>query len=362
MQAIYTVFSSFGSSIGAIVGGYIVADLSLDWLHWINVLLSAITFLLCLFLLPETLYQREQTTVTFDDDPDKPTHEMKEQVTVTDTTTSYPPYSYLKSLRLYTFYPGTSVLEKFLAPFKVTRLPGVWLVSGWYTGIIGLVVTMSSVASQLVAAPPYRWGKHVGLINVGGIIGTILGCVSCSLLSPSSPYPFFSFFLTDNKPKAYTYAITDFATKRLARKDLHGFAESESRLVTAIPALFISTSGAIIFGIVAQNPSELGWVGLQFGFGSVMFGLMQVPSVGFNYLIDSYGSLAGDCFVMVTTSRAIITFSWTFFMGEWVTKRGPAEPFGIFGMLMGLFSVFVIPFLFWGKRLRIWSAKWLPEQ
>ena len=112
---------------------------------------------------------------------------------------------------------------------------------------------------------------------------------------------------------------------------------------------------------MAQNPSERGWVGLQFGFGAVSFGLMQAPSVGFNYLIDSYGSLSGDCFVMVTTSRAIVSFAWTFFVGEWVTHRGPAEPFGIFGMLMGFFGLLIVPFLLWGKRLRIWSAKWVPE-
>jgi len=27
----------------------------------------------------------------------------------------------------------------------------------------------------------------------------------------------------------------------------------------------------------------------------IAFGLMQVPSVGFNYIIESYGELASDC-------------------------------------------------------------------
>lgn len=132
--------------------------------------------------------------------------------------------------------------------------------------------------------------------------------------------------------------------------------------MTALPALFIATAGALIFGFVAQNPSPTGWVGLQFGIGAVAFGLMQAPSVGFNYLIESYGSLAGDCFVAVTSIRAIISFAWTFFVGDWVHDSGPAEAFGIFGMLMGLFSLATIPMLFWGKRLRIWTAKWVPER
>jgi hypothetical protein len=48
---------------------------------------------------------------------------------------------------------------------------------------------------------------------------------------------------------------------------------------------------------------------------------MQAPSVGFNYLIEAYGVLAGDCFVAVTFVRAIVSFAWTFFEG-WTDGRG----------------------------------------
>ncbi|RMZ67776.1 major facilitator superfamily transporter [Pyrenophora seminiperda CCB06] len=342
--AIYTVFLSTGSTVGAVAGGYIVADMGLKWLHWINVILSAITFVLCLVLLPETLFHRPPPPVTTTttttpslSSTEKPTTSTKENtVTISSgnpTSESYPSsYTYLQSLTLLTYHPG--FLQKLLAPYKVLRLPGVWLVSGWYAGLVGLIVTMSSVGPQLVGAPPYLWGKNVGLINAGGIVGNLLGCV-------------------------YTYAISDFTTKRLAARSSHGYTEPESRLVTALPALALATIGALIFGFVAQNPSETGWVGLQFGFGMVAFGIMQAPSVGFNYLIESYGALAGDCFVMVTSSRAVVSFAWTFFVGEWIAERGSAEPFGIFGLLMGVFGALTVPFLWWGKRGRIWTGEWV---
>ena len=161
--------------------------------------------------------------------------------------------------------------------------------------------------------------------------------------------------------QVYTYFIADFNTKRLATKDRHGFSEPESRLITALPALFVATIGALVFGFVGKFLSPTGWVGLQFGLGMVAFGLMQAPSVGFNYLIESYSSVAGDCFVAVTFTRAIVSFAWTFFVGDWVNHSGTAEPFGIFGMLMGIFGLLTIPMLIWGKRLRIWTAKWVPE-
>ena len=73
-------------------------------------------------------------------------------------------------------------------------------------------------------------------------------------------------------------------------------------------------------------------------------------------MIDSYGALAADAFTMVTILRSIISFAWTFFAVEWVHSRGAAEPFGIFGMLMGLFSLTTIPLWYFGKRMRIATA------
>ncbi|KAH9863489.1 hypothetical protein IAQ61_009767 [Plenodomus lingam] len=335
-MALYTVFLSLGSTVGGVAGGYIVDSMGLAWLHWMNVLLSAITFALCLVFQAETLYDRPQATISMSEDGEKSGFHNKEAAVVVANSApaSYPAYSYMRSLKLISYRPG--IAKKFAAPYKVMRLPGVWLVSGWYAGLVGLIVTMSTIGPQLVAAPPYLWGKDVGLINIGGIIGAILGGV-------------------------YTYFISDFTTQRLATKNIHGFTEPESRLVTALPALFIATAGALVFGFAAQNPSSTGWVGLQFGLGMVSVGLMQAPSVGFNYLIESYSSVAGDCFVAVTFVRSIVSFAWTFFVSDWVKKAGPAEPFGIFGMLMGAFGLATIPMIIWGKRMRIWTAKWVPE-
>lgn len=329
--------------------------MGLPWLHWMNVLLSTITLVLCFVFQAETLYDRKQTPAVYSHHNQKTGAETKEMFTSTDSApaTIYPDYSYMRSLRLISYRPGIG--QKFIAPYKTMRLPGVWLVSMWYAGLVGLIVTMSTISPQLVAAPPYLWGKGVGLINIGGIIGALLGGVSLAYLQKIHLLP-----LTQ-RSKIYTYLVADFTTKRRAAKDLHGFSEPESRLVTALPSLFIATMGSLVFGFVAHNPSPTGWVGLQVGLGMVSFGLMQAPSVGFNYLIESYSSIAGDCFVAVTSARAIVAFAWTFFVGDWVHRAGPAEPFGVFGMLMGVFGLCTVPMIVYGKRTRIWTAKWVPE-
>lgn len=327
---------SLGSLVGALIGGYIAASKGLVWIHWLNVILSAIVFVICLVFQAETLYVRKSSTPELSHTSHKDEIETKEAAVSAHSAspTSYPSYSYARSVRLVSYQPG--FVRNFIAPYKVLRLPGVWLVAGWYAGLVGLIVTCSTIGPQLLAMPPYLWGKDVGLLNIGGIIGAVLGAV-------------------------YTYLIADFTTKRLAKKDLHGFSEPESRLGIALPALFVATGGALVFGFVAQNPSPTGWAGLEVGYGMISFGLMQAPSVGFNYLIEAYGHLAGDCFVAVTSARAVIAFAWTFFVAEWVMHDGAAEPFGIFAMLMGIFSLATIPMLIWGKRLRIWTAKWVEK-
>lgn len=95
----------------------------------------------------------------------------------------------------------------------------------------------------------------------------------------------------------YTYFTSDFLTKRMARKEIHGFSEAESRLGAAIPALIVSTVGTILFGFCAQYPGggfdlrnpvtyhhSRQWIGLEFGLGMVSFGLMQAPSISFTYV------------------------------------------------------------------------------
>lgn len=94
---------------------------------------------------------------------------------------------------------------------------------------------------------------------------------------------------------------------------------------------------------------------------SILYGRVNTNLCVYLKLIDAYGPLAADCFVAVTCMRAIISFSWTFFAGQWVSSAGPAIPFGAFGALMGIFSLFTIPVWFWGKRLRIATAEWVPS-
>lgn len=204
------------------------------------------------FLVPETLYDREASSQVTEE---LPLTFSKDADTQTQVQQIYAPYSFMRSIGFRR--PPGGVLHNFMKPWRSLALPGTWVVTLQYGGLLGGVVTISTIGPQLVAKPPYLWGNNAGLINVGGLVGIVLGAV-------------------------YTYLVSD-ARLRAAVKQ-HHFVEPEARLPTMFPALFIATAGFFVFGFCAQNPGPNRWVGLEFGYGMITFGLMQAPSIGFSYV------------------------------------------------------------------------------
>lgn len=270
--AVYTVFLSSGSLVGGIAGGYITASLGWRWTQWVPAIMAAILFVLSVFFLPETMFDREAAMRTVSPGSYEVNEKTGEKTHVDNIervdSQVYAPYTYARSLGF--MKPRSGLLRAFFRPYLTLRLPGTIMVMLHYAGLVGLIVTISTVAPTILASPPYLWGASVGLISLAGLIGTLIGGV-------------------------YAYFTTDWLAKRAAKHESHGYSEPEKRLPLMIPSLIIVTAGSLVFGFVAQNPSPLGWVGLGFGYGMIAFGLMQVPAVGFNYIIEAYGDLASDC-------------------------------------------------------------------
>ncbi|EKJ74968.1 hypothetical protein FPSE_04860 [Fusarium pseudograminearum CS3096] len=335
-MAVYTIMLVVGPLAGGISGGYIAFQQGWKMIFWIGLALSAACVVGVVFFVPETLYTRNapiegvphsesEKQAQFGNNE----HVEDKQVTVSEQQATKP-FTYIQSLGF--IKPRGSLVKQFIQPWRTLALPGTWVVMLHYAGLVGGIVSISTIGPQIVAGPPYLWKANAGLINIGALIGGIIGYI-------------------------YTYMLADGQLIKKASKKRHGVAEAEDRLPTLFFPLFVATAGFLVFGFCAQHPGGNMWVGLQFGYGMLTFGLMQVPSVGFNYLIDSYHSLAADCFTMVTILRAIIAFAWTFFVADWIHQKGPAEPFGIFGLLMGIFSLLTVPLWLFGKRMRIATAE-----
>jgi MFS family permease len=260
---VYTVLLCIGSIVGGLTGGYIAFNNSWDTLFWVSVALSAPCFLGVAFLVPETRFNRipvgEQSTEVIATTIDANTKELaaSQQIERIQAGKSHPPYGYIKSLGFSS--PSGHFLDHFIQPWYTLALPGTWVVMLQYAGLVGGVVTIALIGAQLVAMPPYLWAANAGLINVGGLIGAVLGWM-------------------------YTHVLSDSLTKRQAKRSHEGVAEPEDRLPTIFFPSAVATCGFFVFGFCAQYPGTYRWIGLEVGFGMLVFGLMQIPSIGFNYV------------------------------------------------------------------------------
>lgn len=279
LQAVYTICLVIGAPIGGLVGGFVTTSLGWRWNMYIPAIISGILLVLCFFFVPESLYERHTSA---NGAPDSEESRLEQKAAFGSTSfeereaipagesaaVEYAPFTFVRSLKMGVYRPG--ILRRFWTPLLTLQLPGTWMVILHYGGMVGLIVTASTVGPQLLAAEPYRWGSSVGLFNIGGLIGGIVGLF-------------------------YAYLSTDWWGKRNAQRNVHGFAEPETRLPLMLPSLVCAVLGPLVFGLCAANPGPHVWVGLCFGLGMICVALMQVGSVGFNYILDAYGGLAGDC-------------------------------------------------------------------
>ena len=288
---------SIGAFIGGIVGGYIAGGpLGWRWIFWVTAIISGGLFVLSFLFLPETLFDRN-AALREDQYSNPGTSSTSKEASEIDvkledaqlygvaSSEKRPTLTFVESLGFPKPRPG--FVRYFIPLLLALRFPGTLMVMLLSSGLVALIVSISTAGAQVLSAPPYLWGANVGLINIAGLVGTILGAL-------------------------YTYLLTDWIIKRKSKRSVYGFIEPEQRLKLIVPVLVLATAGPIVFGFAGQNPSKYGWVGLAFGYVStsvsacrllwltirkvmVCFGVMQILSVGFNYIIDSYGVWAADC-------------------------------------------------------------------
>jgi hypothetical protein len=261
MKAIYTFFLASGAYVAGVSGGYIAERLGYKALFWISTGLSAAIFIATLLLLPETLFNRKQaleaeSTSTVVAVAPKEDHQgcaaELEQVQPQQRL------SFRRSLTMFNNNRG-GLWQQFVAPFLTLRFPAVWVIMLQYGALVGGLVSMTTVSPIFLFVSPYSWGENVGLVNLAGVVGTCLGLLT-------------------------TYVVSDYLVKMRASREDSGLFEPEYRLPAFFGSLFLSTAGLWIFGFCAAHPSPSGWIGLAMGMGMLSFGIVQIPSIGFNYV------------------------------------------------------------------------------
>ncbi|KAK1825872.1 hypothetical protein QBC39DRAFT_365681 [Podospora conica] len=263
----------------------------------------------------------------------KPPHSRTATMSTHATArTRYRPYTFSRSLRL--GMNRGNPLYQFTRPWSTLRLPSVWVAALQYAGLVGSLGVVSLMGPSVLLAPPYFWGVNASLLSIGPLVGVVCGGL-------------------------YSYFLPDLRVMKKAVKNSHGYAEAEARIPVILPSLALATAGLLSFGFCADYPDTYQWVGIEVACGMVSFGLVQVATVWFSYFIDAYEQLASDCLAMICILRGVFPFAFTFFSSDWVKEDGFLVPFGGFTVIMGVFSLLIVPFLWTGKRMRIATAPYV---
>lgn len=149
----------------------------------------------------------------------------------------------------------------------------------------------------------------------------------------------------------------------------------EQRLVSLLPAFWISPAGCIVTAICCAN--QLSWVGIAFGFGmrrslplsrrreftpwltisAVSFGTVFNPNIAVTYVLDSFPAVAADCLVMINACKNLVAFLFLYVAVEWVNDRGWIEVYMVMFVLTTVGIVSSGALYYWRTTIQHVSAR-----
>lgn len=202
---------------------------------------------------------------------------------------------------------------------------------GIYIGLGAL--TFNYIMPLKVTAAPYNWSQlNSGLISVATIIG----------------YGIAIPFTTSS----------DRLAARLTKKN-NMIREAEMRLGVCIPAMILAPVGLIVFGLTAQL--NLHWTGYFAGVILTQWSSYFYFTFVLSYALDSYPANTSEMLIAMNLGKQAISFGMGIDILEWVTENGYAVMIaGVFCGVLLVNNLALIPFMLYGKRIRIFMSKtWL---
>ena len=234
-----------GAHIAAFVGGFIGEDAGWRWCFWVGAIVLAITWVVNIVGLPETLYHRDNTTgQTLEDSTNKTR----------------------MSLFNFTGVLAAGENRRRLNPWDFTHVfamlyyPSVALPALYYSISFGISTVLVSVTAAGAFGGIYKFGaQDVGLaVGVSTTIGTLLGE---ALAGPVSDWVLF-----------------------LHAKRHDGELEPEARLQAIWPGFILCPAGTIIEGVCFQYKTH--WIGPCLGCAISVFGLQIISTNVYAYMTD----------------------------------------------------------------------------
>ncbi|KAF4434491.1 transporter HOL1 [Fusarium acutatum] len=342
----YALFLAGSNFVAPVISGFINDGQGWEWvLHWCAIF-NGFGFVICLFFMEETKYNRKASplhlndavdTVDINRPTDSPSDGKKElesqtisNVDVVNGSVLPSSKTFLDKLKIFrSEHVQASVPLKgmVMRPFKYFSLPIVVFCGFMYGAVVCYFNVLNGTASIILSAPPYSFKPSiVGLCYIATIIGVFIG--SRSFLSGP---------------------VGDKLVLYLTRRN-NGIREPEYRLwLYAVLGLLVP-GGLLLWGVGAAH--HVHWSGLLFALGMLGAAITAGCQIPISYCIDCYTELGSDAIVTIIIIRNTMSFAIGYGVTPWVTGMGYQNAFLVAAFVaMAQFSLAFV-FIKYGKQLR----------
>ena len=135
--------------------------------------------------------------------------------------------------------------------------------------------------------------------------------------------------------------------------------EAEMRLGVLLVPLLIGPAGLILYGYAAQE--KLHWISYFVAVAMTSWGSYFFFTFTLAYAVDSHNASMSEMLIAMNLGKQAISFAMGIYLLDWILTIGYVKMIaGIFCGILLLNNLALIPFMLFGKRIRIAiSRSWL---
>ncbi|KAF3038409.1 hypothetical protein E8E11_006127 [Didymella keratinophila] len=366
-NTLYWVVYMGSLMVGPILSGSMTEDLGFRSFWWLNAGLIGASFLMVVFMFPETRYKRGEpviptkhiqpdspnekghaTTIENTSSPSSEDGEIHQVATATSTaappangltlteTAARDPYLGAGSPGHWQWrvfqpnaHPFRSIFLDLWTPWKLFAFPIVEFAALVVSWSCSSFLTINLTQSQVLSLPPYNFRPAtVGFTNFAIIVGALIG------LFTSGP-------------------LSDWVAARATSKN-GGVREPEMRLPAMIPYVIVMFLGNIVVAVGYER--KWPWEAIVIiGYTCAGIQVAALPGIVSTYAVDSYKPVAGSLFVAITVNKNLWGYGFGKFITPWSMEAGFIPPIMTNAALVVIWCLFGILFYFYGKSFRRWS-------
>ncbi|CUS20588.1 LAQU0S01e10044g1_1 [Lachancea quebecensis] len=369
----YTLLLLGGKNLVPLLASFVFENLDRHWLFWIVTIIVGVDFMLHVFFVPETFWDRapvpnersihetaiaraadEARNLTISDHS-APKFQNEEDISLSKSlspgllksVTPTQSHHYLSGMKakmkdsaigqshLVTglgIFHGRHSVDKWtmvmLRPFVLFCYPAVLFGAFLYSLAIVWLIMVAQIINTVYGNPPYSFGSiQIGLVYISPFVGSILGSICAGPLS-------------------------DKMVRQLAKNSC-GIYEPEFRLLMVLPAGLSTALGLMGFGWSAQAHDA--WIAPTIFLGVVGFGSSLASTTAITFTVDSYKCYAQEALVTLNVLKNVMGFAFSFFNTKFNVNSGYKTAFVVYGCVELIVCLFAIPLYHYGKRARRWT-------